>query len=205
MPQAPASNGCSQPRKHAPRWAAPTPSQSLCASPNPKSHNHCAAVLVLLGSSASVLRGGWLASGSLTRHEGPRFLPIQDDLPAAKPATPLLSLRWTLSAKRACVVITDTEPDRLALLPPPAPMGLRGVWVVAARCRAGPGAVLAPTHLRGVWHVHAQTCAHSQGAVFIQGRFEGRPQTERIPASTPSEFEAGAGARAAARTDRRHH
>src|SRR5256885_6303499 len=46
MPQAPASNGCSQPRKHAPRWAAPTPSQSLCASLKPKSHNHCAAVLV---------------------------------------------------------------------------------------------------------------------------------------------------------------
>ena len=28
--------------------------------------------------------------------------------------------------------ITDTEPDRLAPLAPPAPMALRGVWVVAA-------------------------------------------------------------------------
>jgi hypothetical protein len=28
------------------------------------------------------------------------------------PATPLLGLRWTFRAKRACVVITDAEPDR---------------------------------------------------------------------------------------------
>src|SRR5205085_4754620 len=60
----------------------------------------------------------------------------EDDPPAAKPTTPLLSLRWTLRAKRACVVITDAEPDRIAPLTPPAPMGLRGVWVVAARCCA---------------------------------------------------------------------
>src|ERR671922_1642486 len=59
-----------------------------------------------------------------------------DDPPAAKPATPLLDLRWTFLAKRACVVITDAEPDRLAPLTPPVPMGLRGVWVVAARCCA---------------------------------------------------------------------
>src|SRR5262245_27234754 len=45
-------------------------------------------------------------------------------------------MRWTFRAKRACVVITDAEPDRLAPLTPPAPMGLRGVWVVAARCCA---------------------------------------------------------------------
>src|SRR6516165_387624 len=64
----------------------------------------------------------------------------EDDPPAAKPATPLRSLRWTFRAKRACVVITDAEPDRLAPLTPPAPMGLRGVWVVAARCCASPPA-----------------------------------------------------------------
>ena len=34
-PPAPASNGCSQPKKPAPKWAAPIPSLS-------KSHNHCA-------------------------------------------------------------------------------------------------------------------------------------------------------------------
>jgi hypothetical protein len=34
-----ASNGCSQPKKPAPKWAAPTPSR-------PKSHNHCVKVLV---------------------------------------------------------------------------------------------------------------------------------------------------------------
>src|SRR5437763_316869 len=32
---------------------------------------------------------------------------------------------------------TDVEPDRLCSSPPPAPLGLRGVWVVAARCCAG--------------------------------------------------------------------
>src|SRR5207245_6669426 len=53
-----------------------------------------------------------------------------------RPATPLLSLRWTLRAKGAGVGITDAEPDRLAPLTPPAPKGLRGVWVVAARCCA---------------------------------------------------------------------
>src|SRR5437899_6522225 len=77
------------------------------------------------------------------RREGtnwPRSLSIRNGPAAAKPATPLLSLRWTLRAKRACVVITDAEPDRLAPLTPPAPMGLRGVWVVAARCCASPPA-----------------------------------------------------------------
>jgi hypothetical protein len=68
---------------------------------------------------------------------GRDFCRSKDAPPVATPATPLLTLRWTLSANRACVVITDTEPDRLAPLAPPAPMGLRGVWVVAARCCAG--------------------------------------------------------------------
>src|SRR5206468_2837518 len=67
----------------------------------------------------------------------PRSLSIRTGSAGGKAATPLLSLRWTFRAKRACVVITDTEPDRLAPLAPPAPMGLRGVWVVAARCCAG--------------------------------------------------------------------
>src|ERR1700729_3152366 len=35
MPPAPASNGCSQQTRPAPKWAAPIP-------PLPKSHNHCA-------------------------------------------------------------------------------------------------------------------------------------------------------------------
>jgi hypothetical protein len=51
----------------------------------------------------------------------------------------------TLRAKRACVVTTDGEPDRLAPLTPPAPMGLRrvGWWrrtiapAPPARCCAG--------------------------------------------------------------------
>jgi hypothetical protein len=41
------------------------------------------------------------------------------------------------------VVSTDSEPDRLAPLPPPAPTGLRGVWVVGgARLRRPAGALL---------------------------------------------------------------
>src|SRR5258708_4796121 len=40
-PPAPASNGCSQPTKPAPKWAAPIPAR-------PKSHNHCAEVLGLM-------------------------------------------------------------------------------------------------------------------------------------------------------------
>jgi hypothetical protein len=39
----------------------------------------------------------------------------------------MLTLRWTLSAKRVCVVVTDSKPDGFAPLPPPAPVGLR--WV----------------------------------------------------------------------------
>src|SRR5207244_105585 len=69
------------------------------------------------------------------RREGtnwPRSLSIRNGPAAAKPATPLLSLRWTLRAKRACVVITDAEPDRLALLTPPAPLGLRGDWSLSS-------------------------------------------------------------------------
>src|SRR5262249_57293144 len=90
---------------------------------------------VLAGSSASVLRRRWPSCGVAEKARIGRdlFRP-----PAAKPATPLLSLRWTFRAKRACVVITDAEPDRLAPLTPPAPIGLRGVWVVAARCCASP-------------------------------------------------------------------
>jgi len=33
--------------------------------------------------------------------------------PAAKPATPLLTLRWTLGAKRECVVMTDSRVLRI--------------------------------------------------------------------------------------------
>ena len=40
MPQARASNGCSQPTKRAPKWLGLTPREA-----RPKSHNHCAAVL----------------------------------------------------------------------------------------------------------------------------------------------------------------
>src|SRR6266545_5908609 len=95
------------------------------------------------------MRRSWPSSGIRTNCRD--FFRSKDDPPAAKPATPLLTLRWTLSAKRACVVITDTEPDRLAPLAPPAPMGLRGVWVVAARCW--------PARSRGVLYVEAQICA----------------------------------------------
>src|SRR4030088_2173685 len=46
MTQEPASNGCSQPQRLAPKWGAPTRSPPPSASPRPMSHNHCATVLV---------------------------------------------------------------------------------------------------------------------------------------------------------------
>src|SRR5262249_19439776 len=49
MLQEPASNGCSQPRKPAPKWAVPIPTHRpphAHANSNSKSHNHCAEVLV---------------------------------------------------------------------------------------------------------------------------------------------------------------
>ncbi len=52
MRHAHASNGCSQPRKHAPKWTEPIP------SPQSKSHNHCAEVLAssgLLGITAVIM------------------------------------------------------------------------------------------------------------------------------------------------------
>jgi hypothetical protein len=58
------------------------------------------------------------------------FCRCRDDPAAANPAIPLLSLRWTFPAERACVVVTDSEPGRLAPLPrqPPPwpPRGLGG-------------------------------------------------------------------------------
>src|SRR3981081_3780748 len=75
---------------------------------------------------------------SLRWQELPRFFcRFRDDPAAAHPATPLLTWRWTFPAKRACVVVTDSEPERLAPLPRQRPVGLRGGWVVAARCCAG--------------------------------------------------------------------
>src|SRR2546429_9697037 len=96
------------------------------------------------------------AEVAIERHRKARigrgFCRSKDAPPAAKPAIPLRTLRWTLGAKRACVVIKDIEPDRLAPLAPPAPIGLRGVWVVAARS-------CAPARSIGELYVQAQTCS----------------------------------------------
>src|SRR4030088_274673 len=54
MTQEPASNGCSQPQRLAPKWGAPTRSPPASASPRPMSHNHCATVL---GIPSSMSRG----------------------------------------------------------------------------------------------------------------------------------------------------
>src|SRR6516165_1170488 len=70
---------------------------------------------VLPGSSASVLHRRWPSRGVAEKARiGRDLFRSEDDPPAAKPATPLLSLRWTFRANRACVVITDAKPDRLA-------------------------------------------------------------------------------------------
>src|SRR5215831_18122717 len=44
------------------------------------------------------------------------FCRCRDDPAAANPAIPLLTLRWSFPAKRASVVVTDSEPGRLAPL-----------------------------------------------------------------------------------------
>src|SRR5215831_3764166 len=46
MPPAPVSNGCSQLRRLAPKWAAPILATLTPGAPKSRSHNHCAGILV---------------------------------------------------------------------------------------------------------------------------------------------------------------
>src|SRR5260221_13345228 len=85
------------------------------------------------GISASVI--GHQSASLRWRADCRDFCRSKDDPAAAKPATPLLSLRWTLRAKRACVV-TDTEPDRLAPFPRQRRWASAGVGWWAARAIA---------------------------------------------------------------------
>jgi len=117
------------------------------------------------------------------------FCRCRDDPAAANAAISLRTLRWTFPAKRASVVVTDSEPGRLA----PLPRQRRGVWVVGAMC--------AGTIERSLWHVQAQARANHQGAGFIQSAAGGRQRR----AHQAGEFEAGAGSGTAAPAERRHH
>jgi hypothetical protein len=103
---------------------------------------------------------GWPSFGVAEKARiGRDRLRSEDDRPAAKPATPLLSLRWTFRAQRACVVSTDVEPDRLAPLTPPAPMGLRGVgwWRRAVAAGTIERSVACPSaNLRGPCNARCQ-------------------------------------------------
>jgi hypothetical protein len=63
----------------------------------------------------------------------------RDDPAAAKPATPLLTLRWTLSVKRACVVVTDSKPDGFAPLPRQRPWASAGFRWCGAMLRRHKG------------------------------------------------------------------
>jgi hypothetical protein len=82
--------------------------------PNSGDRDHsrlsCAAGEMPLGPRAAGIfskryRRRWPSSGIAVRHELARdFFRSEDAPPAAKPTTPLRTLRWTLSAKRACVV-----------------------------------------------------------------------------------------------------
>src|SRR4029453_18673222 len=83
------------------------------------------------------MRRRWLSSGIAVRHELPRFLPIQRRSAGGQTSNTIAHFALDLSAKRAGGGFTDPDPDRLAPVAPPAPMGLRGVWVVASRCCAG--------------------------------------------------------------------
>jgi hypothetical protein len=107
------------------------------------------------------LCGPWSRGASLRWQALPRFSARSRDDPAAtKPATPLLTLRWTFPAKRASVVVTDSKPDGFAPLPPPAPCG-------PPRGLGGGGAMLCRHDREECLHVQAQTRANRQGAVFI--------------------------------------
>ena len=63
------------------------------------------------------------ANGTLQTGGSGRFPPFETDVGIEASMTLHESNHGTQNAKRACVVITDAEPDRLAPLPPPAPMG----------------------------------------------------------------------------------
>src|ERR1700758_4444266 len=56
MPQAPASNGCSQPKRPGPKWGARTLSSIPFPTHPSKSHNHCAAVLVAADISGATVQ-----------------------------------------------------------------------------------------------------------------------------------------------------
>src|SRR5499427_9694519 len=66
------------------------------------------------------LHGRWPSCGVAEKARiGRDLFRSEDDPPAAKPATPLLGLRWTFRAKRACVVITELwSPVRLRSMRP---------------------------------------------------------------------------------------
>ena len=105
-------------------------------------------------------------------------------------------LRWTLTAKRACVVVTDREPDRLTPLPRQRRLASAGF----GRWRRD----VAPARLRGVWHVKEQTCAVHQTARWFQNPIEAGSQSGG-PAPQAGSFETGAGADTAASAERGHH
>jgi len=106
---------------------------------------------VLLGIFSSILHGHWPSCGVAEKVRIGRDLFNQKMIRPRQSQQHHCSICAGLPAKRACVVSRDAEPDRLAPLTPPAPLGLRGVWVMAARCCA--------TLLREVLYVQAQTCA----------------------------------------------
>ena len=88
-------------------------------------------------------------------------------------------LHSTYVVNGAGMVVMDAEPDRLAPLAPPAPLGLRGVLVVRRAVASIPW--------RGVL-----TCPRA--SVRGRSRFQGRHSQERCSSSRGgSEFEAGAG------------
>jgi hypothetical protein len=87
------------------------------------------------GIFSSVLHGRWPSCGVAEKERiGRDLFRSEDDPPAAKPATPLLSLRWTFRAKRACVVPVNTRLRSLAPLSLATHSRRRG-FAGSARCR----------------------------------------------------------------------
>ena len=81
------------------------------------------------GPSAKILAGFLRGRWSIAAVAGIAtiFCRSRDDPAAANPATPLLTLHWTFSAKRASVAVTDSGPDGSLLSPASARGPSRGV------------------------------------------------------------------------------
>jgi hypothetical protein len=102
-PHAPASNGCSQPKRPGPKWVARILSSILFPTHPSKSHNHCAAVLGAKlvrfappsGAGAHGNHGSYRTSRNQSQG-GLRLLPAAPIAEVARMSWPRRSNRWVV-------------------------------------------------------------------------------------------------------------